>query len=121
MEIVQFASLFVVLTASFASPTRGVFAGREAPTKSRLIEYVTIASDGNSVYFGDLSEGKGLQNGMSSQTRGIIAGGYTPTVINVMEYITIASTGNAQDFGDLTRASRNQGTCSDSHGGLGGF
>ena len=37
--------------------------------------------------------------------------------------ITIASTGNAQDFGDCSQPSMGNWlqTCSDSHGGLGGF
>ena len=103
---------------------RGVFAGSEF-NFTNTIEYITIASVGNSQDFGDLTQGKGIQNGVSNSTRGIIAGGYVSpggaNLVNTIEYITLMSAGNAQDFGDLTRGSRNQGSCSDSHGGLGGF
>ena len=34
---------------------------------------------------------------------------------------TVASTGNAADFGDLSQGVANCTSCSDSHGGLGGY
>ena len=53
--------------------------------------------------------------------RGLFAGGETPR-LNVIEKIEIATTGNATDFGDISRdtndSNRENGGCSDSHGGL---
>jgi hypothetical protein len=68
------------------------------------IEYVTIASRGDTTDFGDLSGVRGNGGGSSSGTRGVMAGGRSPTFGNVIEYITIASTGDMTDFGDLAAA-----------------
>jgi hypothetical protein len=75
------------------------------------MEYVTIASTGNSTDFGDLStETEGGGAGGSS-TRGVLALGATGATFpatqvntNTLEYITIATTSNTTDFGDLTTA-----------------
>ena len=109
---------------------RGVVAGgyaAAAPYGKNTIDYMTIASTGNAIRFGDLlvSAGRGEQAGATcNRVRGIFCGGYVaPAPSNSMEYITIASSGNGQDFGDLTTfAGRIGGGCiSDSHGGLGGY
>ena len=78
-----------------SSPTRGIFAGGSAfaPTKTNRIDYVTIATTGNSTNFGDLINN--FQNsggGCSSNTRGLFAASGN------IDYITIASTGNSVDF-----------------------
>jgi len=91
--------------ASFASPTRGCFAGgNNSPTApantTNVIDYITIGSTGNAVDFGDLTINMRQNTGLSSSTRGLSAGSNIP-VSNVISYITIASTGNATDFGDL--------------------
>ena len=62
--------------------------------------------------------------GCATQTRAIISVGLQlapVTRVNNIEYVEIATTGNAQDFGDLSVARSLLGSCSDSHGGLGGF
>ena len=107
---------------------RGVVAGGYAaasPYGKKGIDYMTIASTGNAIRFGDLMVTRGEQAGATcNRVRGIFCGGYVPgTNGNSMEYITIASSGNGQDFGDLTTGNgRIGGGCiSDSHGGLGGF
>ena len=82
-----------------SSLTRGIWSGG-SPSED-MIQYVTIASTGNSQEFGNLSSNRKGPCEASSSTRCIIVGGYTPTVLNTMEYITIATTGNAKDFGDL--------------------
>jgi|TARA_E500000318_G_scaffold47769_1_gene44953 hypothetical protein len=93
--------------ASAGSSTRGVFAGAElaAPVygTSNIIQYITIASEGNALDFGDLASSKYHLMGTSSSTRGVFAGGNPgPGAIqNTIEYVTIASTGNSSDFGDL--------------------
>jgi hypothetical protein len=101
-----------------SSPTRAVLFGGTfyggSPQTSRptnVMEYVTIASTGNSTDFGDLStETEGGGAGGSS-TRGVLALGATGATFpatqvntNTLEYITIATTSNTTDFGDLTTA-----------------
>jgi hypothetical protein len=69
-----------------------------------IIEYVTIASTGNTVDFGDLTSEKILSL-LASSTRGVFAGGVSPpsaTSYDTIDYVTIASTGDAQDFGNLS-------------------
>ena len=83
------------------------------------IDYVTISTFGNAVYFGDLTVKKAYNGATSNSIRGISAGGVPLT--NVIDYITISTIGNAQDFGDLTSARYGVSALSDSHGGLGGF
>ena len=111
-----------------SSSTRGVFAGGVvSPGASadahNFIQYVTIASLGNSVYFGDLTLVKQQSGACSSPTRGIWGGGITVTspttpATNVIDYITIATTGNSLDFGDLTITRGRNGSCSNSTRGL---
>ena len=104
---IDFGDLTQVINevASTASPTRGVWAGGNsspvAPANtSNVIGYVTIATTGNAIDFGDLTQTMRGVQGLSSNTRGIFAGSSLP-VANVISFITIASTGNATDFGDL--------------------
>ena len=92
---------------SCQSPTRGVFAGGWIPApalRSKVIDYLTISSKGNTINFGDLTQHRsGVSNGGNGNSvRGIFAGGYTPVHMNVIDYVTIASEGNATDFGDAT-------------------
>ena len=106
-----------------SSETRAVFAGGAdgplAGDMKDVIDYVTIASTGDAVDFGNLIAVNENIRGTSNKIRGLFAGGYGPGTTNVMQYITIASTGDAQDFGDLTSPLAQNGQCSDSHGGLG--
>ena len=79
---------------------RGLIAGGilYPATYYNTIQYITIATTGNSVDFGDLTRKTSAWGALSNSTRGVWGGGYT----NAMEFITIASTGNATDFGTLT-------------------
>ena len=89
------------------------------------LEFVTIASDGNAVVFGDLTQARGKMASAETHTRGVFIGSdsgnpSTNTYTNVMDFINIASAGNAQDFGDATNDGNHQlAGFSDSHGGLG--
>ena len=86
------------------SSTRGIIAGGflpAAPTRTNSIEYVTMASMGNSTNFGDLATAVANIGAASNSTRGILAGGASPTALRDIHFITIATTGDAQDFGDL--------------------
>tara|TARA_B100000424_G_scaffold199007_1_gene156198 strand:- start:25 stop:1101 length:1077 start_codon:yes stop_codon:yes gene_type:complete len=112
-----------------SSPTRGIwFAGSiygpDAPayTIYNVIDYITIASEGNAIDFGD---SRYAVSGIhfttatgSNSIRGVFGGGSNPSVQTEIQYITIASTGNASDFGDLSASKYNGAGASDSHGGL---
>jgi hypothetical protein len=94
---------------SCSSSTRGLFASGAnvdgvPATRSNTIDYITIATQGDALDFGDLTIALPFGVGsLSSQTRGIFAGAYvSPIQSNVISYVTIASKGDAQDFGDLT-------------------
>ena len=105
-----------------SSNTRGFMLGGSSPDRFSFIQYITIASEGNANYFGDLHVKDAVNHsGTSNSTRGIKAGGANPGSTNAIEYFNMSTAGNAADFGDLTLARNNMGSTSDSHGGLGGF
>jgi hypothetical protein len=85
---------------------RGLFAGGEGNVAGRFssIEYISIATTGNSTYFGDLTDGRIYFGAGASSTRAIWGGGYpySGPYVNIIDYVTIFSTGNATDFGDMT-------------------
>ena len=88
---------------------RGVFFAGSNPSPSNVdltsMEYITIASLGNSIDFGVLENNPRDPAAFSSSVRGFAAGGDPPpnaSVADKIEYFTIASSGNAQDFGNLT-------------------
>jgi hypothetical protein len=114
--------------AGCSNSTRGVFgAGRHVNPYGVVtaeLEYITIASEGNATFFGDLTEKRNMLAAASNQTRGLFAGGYfhpTNSGTNIIDFITFSSTGNAIDFGDCIEKKRGVSGLSDSHGGLGGF
>ena len=89
-----------------------------------MIQFFTMASEGNAIHFGDLSTGRTSMNACADGTRLIFFGGNEAPVtprVNTIEFVTIASKGNGEDFGDLTFTGQNMMALSDSHGGLGGF
>ena len=87
------------------SAARGVFKGTSptSPTANAWgrIEYITIATTGNSSSFGFLQNPKTRNGGCSNGTRGLFMGGGNPG-INDIEYVTIDSAGDATNFGNLT-------------------
>ena len=108
--------------AGCSSSTRGVFGGGYVYTGSLVyqsrIDYITIASTGNSTNFGLLTVARYQPSACSSTTRGVFGGGYTGAYSNVIDYVTIDSTGNATNFGSLPAAIRATAACSNAHGGL---
>jgi len=71
------------------------------------LEYSTIASTGNTVNFGDLTQNWAKPSGVvASPTRWCISGAGT----NKIDYVTIATTGNGASFGTLTDGTREEGT-----------
>ena len=99
------------------SPTRAIWSGGDtdgAGNFSEQIQYVTIATTGNTQYFGDLTIARAHGAGLSSATRGIIGSGYvSPTGINSIEFLTIATLGNSAEFGDCTVAKYGRGSTTD--------
>ena len=83
---------------------RGLFAGTNDSDSHDIIEYITTASAGDTIDFGNLSEGRGTMGAAASSTRGIFMAGREPGVRNVIDYVEIMTTGNAIDFGDCTEA-----------------
>ena len=104
--------------------TRGVIAGGQTPAPSNgtnAIDFLTIATTGNTTDFGDLTDGRRRGTGLSNSIRGVFFGGYDPNVKNIIDFVTIATTGDAADFGDYSGSSHHSSSgsgCSDSHGGL---
>ena len=109
-------------TGGAGAGTRGVMFGGyydSSPNRSDVIDYVTIASTGNAVDFGDRLNTTDTCAACASATRALNAGGYDGSAtINTIEYVTIASTGNAVDFGDTRIARRNRDGCASSTRGL---
>ena len=73
---------------------------------TNIIDFVTMASQGNAVDFGDTynSDKYGFNGACSDRTRGVRFGGGSPAPFNtnIIDFITIQSTGNSLDFGDMT-------------------
>ena len=80
---------------------RGLIMGGSSYTDT--IEYITMASKGNPIDFGNLTQSRFTPAGAASNTRGVFMGGYTPSPgkgVNTIDYVEIMSLGNAIDFGD---------------------
>ena len=95
-------------TVSGAS-TRSVFCGGGSPQEhpanidylsGKIMDYVQIASQGNAIDFGVLTEFIRHSAGASNHIRGLIYHGSAgPGNDNIIDKITIASSGNAVEFG----------------------
>jgi len=83
------------------------------------IDYVTMATLGNAVDFGDLSAGRGNGAGVASPIRCVTMGGTAPGYVTTIEYVQTMSTGNAVTFGYLnTQGTGFAAGASNGHGGL---
>jgi len=124
-------SLFTDYAANACSNSiRGIYAGgskypNPGSGYTRLIQYITMASDGNAIDFGDLNQLSYSGIGVASQTRGCIVSGLAgepdTNYITTIQDIFFSSGGTANHFGDISIARRNLSGVSDSHGGLGGY
>jgi len=106
------------------SSTRGIFFGGGDGSGVVLdkLQYITLASTGNSTEFGDMSTEKREPMSLSNSTRAISAG-TTSDYNNTLEYVTIASVGNTTDFGDMNSSqvvAAGHGAASTTRGLLGG-
>ena len=96
--------------AGHSSETRALLAAGSTPSSDAndTIDFITIASTGNGVDFGNLTQSVSGIIASGNATRGLLSGGsYLPSYAyrNTIDVVTIATTGNAVDFGfDLTTA-----------------
>ena len=91
--------------------TRGLIAGGRTPGDGggrKDIDFVTMATTGNSSDFGELVLGRSeFQGGMGNGTRAIFAGGYyssqdPATFYSIIDTVNVQSGGSATKFGELT-------------------
>ena len=99
--------------SSYASHTRAVHSvNYNTPAVLNTLEFITIATQGNAVDFGDRTVLAYENAALSNETRGLVGGGYdgsgsgTPNNTETIDFNTIASLGNSTDFGDLTLGRR---------------
>ena len=100
---------FFASLGSAGNRTRAVFGGGSSPTSPyatfNTIEFVTIATTGNSLDFGDLTVARYSVGAVSNSTRCVFMMGNINPVsnsqTNVIDFFNTATTGNAQDFGDV--------------------
>jgi len=134
IEFVTFASLGNVTDfgdttykardmGGLSSATRGLFFGGistpNSPSGTNTIDYITIASEGNAVNFGDAHAAVEGMEGMASSTRGLICGGSNPSGgKNNISFVTISTTGDVTDFGDMQAARHTFATGSNSTRGM---
>ena len=89
--------------AGFAPAAMGVFGLATGNVETSTIEYINIASTGNSAMFGDMQIRDKQEGGVSSSTRFVASGGQTgSTTLNVIDHLQYATKGKSADFGDLT-------------------
>ena len=99
--------------------------GGDSPANGTIvdtIEYITIASLGDAIDFGNLTDARSRISACSNSIRGVFACGRitdSPAAeTNIIDYVEFATLGNATDFGDSTVTDHERSGCSDSHGGL---
>ena len=96
-------------SASSADNTRGILGN--GTSYDAKIQFITLASTGDTNSFGDLSSGRYMGGGAggASQTRGFFFGGLStpgiglnPLGEKIIETVTFASGGESTNFGELT-------------------
>ena len=89
---------------AFSNQTRAImFSGISGAGQVNTMRYVTIASDGNTVDFGDMTYNYRYGSATGSKTRAMPMGGYDGSgAVNTINVITMSTTGDAEDFGDLS-------------------
>ena len=117
--------------ASFGSLSVGIYSGGQCNTSTRGLafvgyaasggdmQYITIATTGNSTFFGYGRQMDYINGCLTSATRGLSwgsqYGGQNPWI----DYVTMASTGNYTNFGSMTQASNQVCTGASTTRGMG--
>ena len=109
-------------THGYGSSTRAIWSnggdtGGAGGNLSNVIDFVTIATTGDAIDFGDSTINNTWRGGLSNSIRGITGGG-GPSAVNTIDFIIIANLGDATDFGDLTQARRGVGAMASSTRGV---
>ena len=111
---------FYNITAA-SNSTRALAWGGTYPdttTTTNIIEFITIATRGNGVDFGDTTRAVNAAQATASSTRSVCYGG-NGGGDNIVEYVNIMTQGNAIDFGDTLSGGKYSGAgFSNGHGGL---
>ena len=90
----------------------------DTSTGTNIIEFITIATRGNGVDFGDTTRAVNSAQATASSTRSVCYGG-NGGGDNIVEYVNIMTQGNAIDFGDTLSGGKYSGAgFSNGHGGL---
>ena len=90
----------------------------DTSTGTNIIEFITIATRGNGVDFGDTTRAVSAPMATASSTRSVCYGG-NGGGDNIVEFVNIMTQGNAVDFGDAVSPSKYGGAgFSNGHGGL---
>ena len=100
---------------------RGLFAGGYQPgAYQNDIDYINIASAGNTQDFGTLNNATTAGGGVGSRTRALFAGGYASggAAVAQIDTVVFASTGNASDFGDMALNHFRKGSAGNATRGL---
>ena len=106
-------------TCGASNQTRGLFIGG-SPNSSEnggvnSVDYVTIATTGNAIDFGDLFLNCMTATSGANSVRAVIANGKDgPAHSNVIFKVNIATTGNSSDFGDQAISKQSAGGGSNS-------
>ena len=104
-----------------SNSTRAIFCGEDksGDTITNVIEFITIATTGNAVDFGDATSAITTVANLFSPTRGVFSGGHNGSSnVNSIQFVEIATTGNAEDFGDCSQTNASRTGASSGHGGL---
>ena len=120
LNVTGLASNLMYNGIGYSNSTRGIIHGGRDVNGNNMgkVQYITIATKGDSLEFGDTAVSAINQMGGSSPTRGVVGSGYNPSLTNAMEFVNIMSLGDAVDFGDCTARDEVLGGCSNGHGGL---
>jgi len=113
-------------SAGCSNSVRGIhWGGRTTPSPATFttnMDFITLATLGNSTNFGDHTATGHLPGFCASSTRAVFAGGYEPAApsnTDRIEYVQIMSLGDTIDFGDLISSRQRFPGLSNGHGGLG--
>ena len=110
----QFGDATRNLTWSSGGGNRTRFLTAGIYPQANTIDIKSMATDGDSVDFGDLSSNKWGIGTASDTTRAVFCGGSDPSHSDDIEFVTISTAGNVTDFGNLTAGSADASVASNS-------
>ena len=104
------------VSGAASDATYGLWGGGDSGpsnfTQTDGIEYITMATPGNSVDFGNLTSTRRYINATNNATKAVFMGG-NGSNSNTVDAVTITTPGNATSWGNLSQTGRkNFGSCS---------